>query len=153
MMDSYEINTAPTDMMHRRTPLTLCGRFLWRGTLLTIRTDSQAILRAAEVAGLQPQDDYGQELQMRWEIATEPSGDAPTNDWACKVTVDNHSLFLSMGAEQWFAFDFESGDGAGFVAAWDAGASCDPNALKYLLEIVCHIGNCFQTKLERSRWS
>jgi hypothetical protein len=126
---------------------------LWLGTSLTIQTDSQTILRAAETAGLLPQDDCERESQLLWEIATEPSGEAPTNDWACKVTVDNHSLFLSMGTRQWFAFDFESGEGAGFVAAWDAGASCDPNALKYLPEIVCHVGNCLQAKLERSRWS
>ena len=106
-------------MMHRRTPLTFRGRFLWLGTSLTIQTDSQAILRAAETAGLLPQDDCERESQMRWEIATEPPGEAPANDWACKVTVDNHSLFLSMGSRQWFAFDFESGDGAGFVTAWD----------------------------------
>ena len=152
-MDRHETSTAPTDMMHRRTPLTFRGRFLWLGTSLTIQTDSQAILRAAEAAGLLPQDDCERESQMRWEIATEPHGEAPTNDWACKVTVDNHSLFLSMGTRQWFAFDFESGDGAGFVATCDAGAFCDSNAVKYLLEIVDHIGNCLQAKLERSRWS
>lgn len=150
MMDSYEISAAPTDMMQRRTPLRLPRRFLWLGTSLTIQTDSQEILRAAESVGLLlRQDDCERESQMRWEIATEPSCVAATNDWPCKVTVDNHSLFLDMGARQWFAFDFESGEGAGFVAAWDGGASCDPNALKYLLEIVCHIGNCLQAKAGR----
>jgi hypothetical protein len=151
-MESYEISTAPTDMMHRRIPLPFRGRFLWLGTSLTIKTDSQAILRAAEGVGFLQQDNFERELQMQWEIATEPSCEAATNDWACKVTVDNHSLFLSMGVGQWFAFDFESGEGAGFVTACDASATCDSNAAKYLLEIVSHIGHCLRGRSERSCW-
>ena len=75
-MDRNETGTTPTDMMHRRTPLTFRARFLWLGTSLTIQTNSQAILQAAETAGLLPQDDCERESQMRWEIATEPPSEA-----------------------------------------------------------------------------
>ena len=152
MMERYEISTAPTDMMHRRTRLPFRGRFLWMGASLAIQTDSQAILRAAEDVGFLRQDNCERESQMQWEIATEPPCEAEANDWTGKVTVDNHSLFLSMGTRQWFAFDLESGEGAGFVAASDTGSLCESNTLKYLLEIVCHVGNCLQGRPERSCW-
>ena len=77
-MDPRETSTAPTDMMHRRTPLTFRGRFLWLGTSLTIQTDSQSILRAAETAGLLPQDDCERESQIvvgdRYRTALRNSG-------------------------------------------------------------------------------
>jgi|SRR5579862_8672416 len=145
--------TSPTDMMHRRTPLPFCGRFLWLGASVTIHTDSPAILRAAEETGFLPQIDAERQPDMRWEIASERTSAAPAYEGASKVTIDNHSLFLSMGREQWFAFDFESGDGAGFVAVTDRGLSGDRNAAQYLFEIACHVGNCLRTASERSLWS
>jgi hypothetical protein len=153
MMGFNEICSAPTDMMHRRTPLPFRGRFLGLGTSVTIQTDSPTILRAAEAVGFLLQDDVEQESQLRWEIVSESPGTTPAKDWEGKVTVDNHSLFLSMGAEQWFAFDFESGEGAGFVAACDSSVFCDPNGERYLFEIACHVGNCLQAKPQRGGWS
>lgn len=152
-MDCPEIKNAPTDMMHRRTLLPFCGRFLWLGVSVAIQTDSQTVLRAAEKTGFLPQDSCERESQLRWEIVSELPNAAQPDNWACKVTVDNHSLFLSMGAAQWFAFDFQSGEGAGFVSACDRGANCDANAVKYLFEISCHVGNCLRARPERSRWS
>jgi len=151
-MDSHSSVDAITDMMHRRTPLPFCGRFLWLGSSVTIQTDSQAVLRAAEGMGFLPHGDLEQESQIRWEIVTEPTSTPQASDCKCKVTIDNHSLFLSMGAGQWFAFDFESGDGAGFVVIPNPGASTDANAVKYLSEIACQVGNCLQPASDRSRW-
>jgi hypothetical protein len=96
-MGFNEICSAPTDMMHRRTPLPFRGRFLGLGTSVTIQTDSPTILRAAEAVGFLLQDDVEQESQLRWEIVSESPGTTPAKDWEGKVTVDNHSLFLSMG--------------------------------------------------------
>ena len=143
-MDSTEHDVFQTDMMHRRTPLLFCEQFLWLGISVTIQTDSREILRAAESRGFLPQNDRARKSQMYWEIATEPHGTAHADSWASKVVVDNHSLFLSMGDKQWFAFDFESGDGAGFFVSSDPGESDDPNATKYLSEIACHVGNCLR---------
>ena len=150
MMDRNENRGVPTDMMHRRTPLPFCKRFLWLGVSVTIQTDSTAILRAAESVEFLPQSDLAKESQMYWEIATEPHGTVHVDAWVSKVTVDNHSLFLNMGDKQWFVFDFESGEGAGFFTNSDLRDSANPNATKYLSEIACHVGNCLLDKPERN---
>src|SRR5262249_50412367 len=108
------------------------------------------ILWAAERAGFLPEEDLEHESQIRWEIVSEPTSTPQAGDWKCKVTIDNHSLFLSMGEAQWFAFDFASGDGAGFVVISDRCASSDANAAKYFLEIACHVGNCLRPLSGRS---
>jgi hypothetical protein len=149
-MDSrLQIDDRPTDMMRRRTPLALRGRFHWFGTTVTIRTDSPAVLNAAEEAGLELPGNSEEEPGMRWEIASVQPGATAAENWECKATLDAHSLYLSMGPEQWFAFDLETGDGAGFVVS-DPGRLNDPNAELYLLAIAYNVGACLRLEMEKS---
>jgi hypothetical protein len=139
------------DLMRRRVPLLFHGHFLWLGAALEIYTDSPAVLSAAEEAGFLPRQEEGQyRPELRWQIVSEQPCLVPVSGWTSKVTVDNNSLFLSMGVGQWFAFDFETGEGAGFVTVCDPCASYEVNAERYLLEIAHHVGNCLRAKLERS---
>ena len=149
-MNLQEILDQPADLMRRRTSLLFSRRFMWLGSSVEMHTDSPAIFDAAENAGFLPECDVERRPEMRWEIVSEPPVVAAADDWAGKVTVDNNSLFLSMGIGQWFAFDFETGDGAGFVVVSGPRASCETNAEQYLLEIAHHVGNCLRAKLERS---
>src|SRR5271170_471697 len=135
----HQTDDQPTDMMCRRTPLPFRECFLWLGTVVTIRTDSPAILKAAEGAGLVPQRQSEQEPGMRWEIVGEQRGTTVVEDWECEVTLDTHSLYLGMSAEQWFAFDLKTGDGAGFVVVSDNDRLSDLNAELYLRAIADNI--------------
>src|SRR5271154_5340423 len=117
-MNRHQMDTSPTDMMRRRTPLPLSGCFLWREKTVTIYADSAAILWAAEEAGLIRQKGLERKTDMRWEIVSEQAG-AANGGRECNVSIDHHSLYLNMGSEQWFAFDLETGDGAGFVVLSD----------------------------------
>jgi hypothetical protein len=142
---------APTDMMYRRTPLPLRGRFWLRGTTVTITTNQKSVLLAAEAADFVPVTDTNQLSNMSWEIVGMPAG--PLNsDWECNVTLGNHSLFLSMGLEQWFAFDLETYGGAGFVVIGDSNSGRDTNAELYLLAIAHNIGTSLLNKLENGRY-
>jgi len=128
----------PTDMMCRRIPLPLRSRFLLFGTTVTITTNCAPILRAATAAGLVRTD--ADELPgMKWEIIGMPAPSA-VEDWECNVTLGNHSLYLSMGREQWFAFDLETCDGAGFVAVSDSDVVRDTNAELYFLAVAHNVG-------------
>jgi hypothetical protein len=138
-----------TDMMSRRTPLPFCEQFLWLGTSVSIRTDSLAVLRAAEELGFLPQASSEERSEMRWEIARERSVVA-SEDWECRVTIDQRSLYLSMGQGQWFAFDPETGDGAGFVIVSGTEPGCDLGAMSYLLAVIYNIGVC---ELQRRHWT
>lgn len=150
-MNPQEVLDQPADLMRRRIPLLFHGHFLWLGAAVDIYTDSPTVLSAAEEAGFLPrQEEVQDEPEMRWQIVSELPGLVLSDGWTCKVTVDNNSLFLSMGAGQWFAFDFETGDGAGFVIVPDPWVSYETNAERYLLEIAHHVGNCLQAKPERS---
>ena len=148
-MNRHQVNTPPTDMMRRRTPLRFWGRFLWSGKSVMIHTDSPAILWAAKEVGLIAQRDLEQEVEMRWEVVSEPAGE-PCLDYKCGVIVDHHSFYLDMGARQWFAFDRKTGDGAGFVVLSDPDQSRTPNAGMYLRAIAHYLGECLRPELERS---
>jgi hypothetical protein len=151
-MDTHrQIDHQPTDMMHRRTFLPFHGHFLWFGTPVTIRTDSQAILSAAEEAGLVVQKGLEQEPSLRWEIVVEKHGEATAGPWECEVTRDSNSLYLSMGFQQWFAFDLETGDGAGFVVISDPDRLRDPNAESYLRVVVDNVKINLQRELQENR--
>jgi hypothetical protein len=151
-MHRSEIRDEPTDVMYRRTPLPLCERFLWSGSCVSIRTDSSAILRAAEEAGFRPLGASKREADMQWEIVAEPQGSTNIGDWECKVTIDEHALYISMGPEQWFAFDLQTGDAAGFAVLSDPALSDDPNAVLYLLTLASNVRGCLQPDLESHRY-
>src|SRR5271170_5984344 len=95
-MNRHQMDNPPTDMMRRRTPLPFCGFFLWSGQSVTIRADSAAILRAAEDVGLVAQKGFQRESDMRWEIVTERHGVIPLDDFECKTTVHQRSIYLDM---------------------------------------------------------
>lgn len=136
-------------MMRRRTPLSLWGRFLCSGKFVTIHADSEAILWAAEEAGLIRQKGLESKTDMRWEIVSEQAGGAGL-EHECKVTLDQHSLYLNIGPEQWFAFDLETGDGAGFVVLSDPDQARDVNALPYLQAVASNVGACLGSEHERN---
>src|SRR5271170_2926536 len=104
-MNGHQLDHLPTDMMCRRTALDLCGCFLFFGTTVTISTNCASILAAAREAGFVPLSGTGQEPCMNWEIVGTLAGAPMIEDWECNETLDNHTVYLSMGSEQWFAFD------------------------------------------------
>ena len=150
-MNSYGLDHLPTDMMCRRTSLDLCGRFSLFETTITISTNCASILVAAEEAGFVPLRGSEREPGIRWEIACTLPGAAMVEGWECKATRDDHSLYLSMGPEQWFAFDLETCEGAGFVVVSEPDQPSDPNAGSYLLAVAYNVEACLRAELKRSR--
>ena len=136
-----------TDTMQRRVPLPLARRFLLFGRPTLIATNTEPVLRSAEMAGFVPAAPGNIFSEMRWEIVGfEPS--SPAADWECNVTLGDHSLYLSMGREQWFALDLETHDGAGFVAICDSNLNYEMNAKQYFSSIACHVGASLPGQLE-----
>ena len=113
------MNHQPTDMMRRRASLPLRERFFWSRTPITICTNSNAVLNAAEQAGLIAHHGLEREHGLRWEIVVEREHIAADENWECKATLDAHSIYLTVGSYQWFAFDLETGEGAGFAVIPD----------------------------------
>lgn len=139
---------APTDMMRRRTPLPLCTRFLLFDTEVVINTNSESILRTAETAGFVSVADAYAIPRMKWEIVATP-GTPSTAHWECNLTLGDHALYLTMGPEQWFAFDLETHDGAGFVLIADSELHQDTNAHRYLASIAYNVGASLRSELEK----
>jgi hypothetical protein len=129
-------------MMRRRTPLVLRESFFWLSTPLTVNTNSLAVLNGLEQTGLVahknlPQQEHG----LLWEIAAEIRS-APLNEsWHCQAVLDTHSVYLSMGPQQWFALDLETGHGSGFVSLEDLNCEDDWNVNMYLRAIVDNISS------------
>ena len=142
-MSDHKIFASPTDMLHRRTPLLPYQRFRWLGSAVMIGTNSPALLSAVNAAGFRPDGEAEQGTSMQWEIVSEEAGLVSTGLWTCKVTVTNHSLFLSMGPGQWFAFDFQTGDGAGFFSQARRAAS-NLHEMRYLSAITRNVGACLR---------
>jgi hypothetical protein len=149
-MNTHEFEHMPTDMMCRRTQLDLCGQFLFFGTTVTINTNYVSILGAAEEAGFAPLRDTGLEPGVRWEIVGTLSGAAQISDWECRKVLDDHAIYLSMGPEQWFAFDLETHEGAGFAVVSDLHRSVDHAAGLYLLSVAYNVGACLRTELGKN---
>jgi len=137
----------PTDMMCRRIPLPLCGHFVLHGTTVTIATNSEPILRAAEAAGFAILSDTDKFPGVKCEIVG-TRGMSFVEDWESNVMLGNDSLYLSMGPEQWFAFDFETGEGAGFFAQSDSVTDTETNAELYLLTVACNVGAALRRNVE-----
>jgi hypothetical protein len=142
-------DSMPTDMMWRRTPLSLRGRFFLFGIIVVIDTNYESILRAAGKLWFTPVSDTNQTPAAKWEIVGAPASRLNA-DWKCNVTLGDHSLYLSMGPEQWFAFDLETNDAAGFVLIRDYDPDRDANAERYLTAIAFNLGVSMRTELEKS---
>lgn len=140
-------DSMPTDMMWRRTPLPLGGRFFLFGITVVIDTNYESILRSAGKLWSTPVSGTNQTPAAKWEIVGVPVSRLNAN-WKCNVTLGNHSLYLSMGPEQWFAFDLETNDAAGFVLIRDDDPERDTNAERYLTAIAFNLGVSIRTELE-----
>ena len=128
----------PTDTMHRRTPLPLCGCFIISDSAVVINTNSDAILQGVAASpSFMPITDTYYESDMGWEIVGS-DGQAYPN-WKCNVTLAGPSLYLSMGPEQWFAFDLETHEGAGFLSIYDSGPSRELNIQRYFQAIAYNL--------------
>jgi hypothetical protein len=146
-MDNSDL--MPTYLMWRRTPLPLCGRFFLFGITVVIHTNYESILRAASKLWFTPVSDTNPAPAVKWEIVGTPVS-RPNADWDCNVTLGDHSVYLSMGPEQWFAFDLETNDAAGFVLIRDDDPERDMNAARYLTAIAFNLGVNIRTELEKS---
>ena len=131
-------NNAPTDIMCRRTPLPLCGKFLLSGRRVSISTNHEVILQVAPIAGFVPVADTNLTPDITWDIVGTPGGNEIDSE-ECDITLGDRSLYLSMGAEQWFAFDLETYEGAGFVLVADSYPGRRRNAQHYLMSIACYV--------------
>lgn len=138
---------AATDTMRRRIPLALCGRFALFGRAVVINTNCEAILQAASTSRLfVPVGHIHYGPAMQWEVV----GSLDTQeirDWECNVTLAGHSLYLSMGPQQWFALDLETHEGAGFVAMCSPGPAHELNIQQYFESIAYNVGASLGTRL------
>jgi hypothetical protein len=141
---------APTDVMCRRTPLPFKGIFLLSGRYLQIATNHSSILQAAAAAGCVSVTDTEDDLtpSIRWEIVGMP-GHSLVPCRECDVTVGDHSLYLNLGPEQWFAFDLETYDGAGFVVLADTYPASAVNTQRYMASIASHVSASLRAGSER----
>ncbi|MBV8675033.1 MAG: hypothetical protein JOZ33_16510 [Acidobacteriaceae bacterium] len=139
----------PSDVMHRRTPLPLQRRFLLFGAPVLINTNYESIMRAAEASGFVPDTDTDYVSCMKWEIVGEP-GIASVFGWDCDVSLGDHSLYLNMGLQQWFAFDLETRHGAGFVVVHNQDRALDTNAELYLASVAYNVGAGLRSALEKN---
>jgi hypothetical protein len=108
--------------------------------VITIYTNATAVLKGAEEAGLEAHSDSELEPSLRWDIAAELGFEPTAEAWGCKTIRDSNSVYLSMGYQQWFAFDLETGDAAGFVTICGLDQPSDLNVALYLRSVMDSIG-------------
>uniref|UniRef100_A0A372ILF3 Uncharacterized protein n=2 Tax=Paracidobacterium acidisoli TaxID=2303751 RepID=A0A372ILF3_9BACT len=126
-------------MMHRRKVLALNACFLWEGRRIAIRTNSVAVLRAAASADSDMRIAPSDRVDMQWEIVAEIPDIVPRSRLNCRVVRDRGTVYLDMGPSQWFAFDSETGNGAGFVYGAESDEETAENAVQYLSLILNHL--------------
>jgi hypothetical protein len=157
METSNEMQHSAKGLMYRSTALPLQECFIWCGVHVTIHTDSPLILSAVEAVGFTVQKSLDrrqsrtQPPAVSWEIAAERNGANKAERWECEVTRNGRSLYLSMGSLQWFAFDMETGDGAGFVIPGDIDEGLDNNVESYIRAIADNVGASLQSGLRGRR--
>lgn len=121
----------PTDLMHRRSLLNSSARYLWHSRIVQISTNSALAIEKAAEAGLVHSDPRSMAADFRWEIACERGGDSYELGNSTTTSLDEDTVYVAMEDGQWFAFDRECGDGAGFLSSGEDGAK--------LLESFIHI--------------
>ncbi len=144
------MNHQSTDMMHRRAPLSLRERFFWLRTPITICTNSNTVLNAVKQAGLTAHHGPEGEHGLRWEIVVERDHIAADEHWQCMATLDTHSVYLTVGSYQWFAFDLETGEGAGFAVIPDLEQEGSLSIDLYLQAIIDNIAAMLRDKTGES---
>lgn len=106
-----------TDMMCRRIALDLEAHCEWRGMAVRIDTNSPAILRAAHEWGFRPASCAGSGIDLHMEFVIDDIDDRAKGVSSLRVLRDEQTVFIETGEQAWFAFDTETGSGAGFLAA------------------------------------
>jgi hypothetical protein len=130
--------------MHRREQLDYFAKYLWHGVALRIATNSRTFLQAVTDAGLiATQNSHGLS-ELCWEFTVEDN--AAAHGPACPLHLwrNGHSVYIEFAHNQWFAFDADSGDGAGFLATPvpDLAARAYLEAILRILELELHNISC-----------
>lgn len=114
-----------TDMMSRRSALDLNATCQWLGIAVRIDTNSPAILRAAKEWGFRPASCAGSGIDLHMEFVIEDIDDRAKGVFPLRVLRDKQTVFIETGEQGWFAFDTETGNGAGFLAAAESEEAVD----------------------------
>lgn len=122
--------------MHRRTDLPFSGRFSLRGHDIDLRTNSPVVLSSAVAAGLTASSRAESPSGLQWEIVAELPGDNACTLQTREVVRHARSIYLGMGPYQWFAFDRDSGVGAGFVTADETDSQSISLYLRAVIETI-----------------
>lgn len=113
----------PTDMMQRRTPLSLEAKYHWSETLVRIETNSALIMRAATDSGFVPALKSNSEIDLHLQFVLE-EGCAEFDDMsAVHILHDGQAIFAEFGRRGWFAFDAETSRGTGFLNSVEQGTA------------------------------
>jgi len=107
-------------LMHRSIALDLNVTCQWHGIAVRIDTNSPAILRAAQDRGFNPAPHVKPGIDIHWEFVVENGHGDANGPFPLRVLRDGDTVFVETGQQGWFAFDPETGDGAGFLAAADS---------------------------------
>lgn len=103
---------------------------------MSIQTNSAAILRAVTDVGLVSIRHAKQQVDLHWELVVEEESGVSTGVAALLVLRDEQTIMIETGQRDWFAFDFATGEGAGFV---ETGKS-EESVQTYLRAVVEVIG-------------
>jgi hypothetical protein len=132
-----------TDIMHRRTALPMTGCFHRLDSTVTIRTNASIVLQAAVEAGLTEQAEQTEQTEqtetaLLWEIVAEAWDKHANEPFAYRAIESAGTVYLDMGPRQWFAFDTETGCGAGFVVLFESAEETARNVAACLRAIAAH---------------
>jgi len=118
---AHETDAAPhKGMMNRHTVLDLKAIFEWLGMAVSIDTNCSAILRAAEKAGFIPMRDAKAKIDFCWEFVIEAGNSFLQKPPSIRVFCDEQTIIITTERAGWFTFDFESGEGAGFLGGGES---------------------------------
>lgn len=110
----------PIGMMQRHIALDSTATYQWLGRAVRIDTNSPAILRAANEWGFSADRNAVSGFDLHLEFVVEDMLDRAHDASPSHVLRDERTVFIETGQLGWFAFDFETGDGAGFFAATES---------------------------------
>jgi hypothetical protein len=135
--------------MHRRSALPLRGYFLLGDAIVVISCNDAIVLNCAADAGLIPQAEADQKADLQWEIVLEEDGDNGPDEHSCNVVRMSRSVYISLGANRWFAFDEESGEGAGFVTVHEFDKQDGADITQYLCAVSDTLREGFRHEAKR----
>jgi len=125
-MSAAEPNVAQqAGLMHRGIALDLNATCRWLGMAVRIDTNSSVILRAALDLGFKPAPHVEPGIDLHWEFVIESALGGSNGSSSLRVLRDGQTVFIEMGQQGWFAFDPETGAGAGFLVAAESGEAVE----------------------------